>query len=226
MEFKTAGFVLKKQNFGEADRILRILSRDFGVISVLAKGVKKTKSRKGGSLELFGETNLRLHRRSGELFLLTDASPISAFESKSLSVLRAAFAASELILNLAPPEKALPRIYQIFQDFVMLLPTVNPRDISRVNSVTKSKLQLIKIAFFAKILAILGFFAIGENQAVREKKFFRFLLENDLATILRLETDPEIFTTAEKSLLEISENAAEKNSRVDSATRNWDKIGA
>lgn len=183
------------------------------MISILAKGVKKTKSRKGGSLELFGETNLRLHRRSGELFLLTDASPISAFESKSLSVLRAAFAASELILNLAPPEKALPRIYQIFRDFVALLPTTE-------------KIQILKIAFFAKVLAILGFFAIGENQAVREKKFFRFLLENDLGTILRLETDLEIFTAAEKSLLEISENAAEKNSRVDSATRNWDKIGA
>lgn len=212
-EFRTAGFVLKKQNFGEADRILRIFSQDFGLISVLAKGVKKTKSRKGGSLEIFSETNLRLHRRSGELFLLTDASSISAFESKDLSVLRAAFAASELILNLAPPEKPLPRIYQIFQNFVAILPTTE-------------KVQILKIAFFAKVLAILGFFAVNENQAVREKKFFRFLLANDFATILRLETDPQIFTAAEKSLLEIFENSSEKTSRVSSATENWDKLRA
>ncbi len=210
-EFRTAGFVLKKQNFGEADRILKIFSAEFGIISVLAKGVKKTKSRRGGALELFGETNFRLHRRSGELFLLTETSPISAFESRNLAVLRAAFSAGELILNLAPPEKSLPRIYQIFQNFLKILPTT-------------PKIQILKIAFFAKVLSIFGFFAIDKKAEIREKKFFRFLLENNFTAILRLENDPKLFTAAEKLLLEIFENAAEKTSRVNSSTRNWDKI--
>jgi hypothetical protein len=211
VEFRTAGFVLKKQNFGEADRILKVFSKDFGLISVLAKGVKKTKSRKGGSLEIFGETNFRLHRKSGELFLLTDASPISAFESIDLSVLRAAFAASELILNLAPPEKELPRIYKIFQDFIAILPK-------------SEKVQILKITFFAKVLAIFGFFAIEENREIREKKFFKFLLQNDFEKILKLETDSKLFVSTEKYLIELFENSAERNSRVNLATQNWDKI--
>jgi len=201
---------LKKQNFGEADRILKIFSAEFGVISALAKGVKKTKSRRAGALELFGETNFRLHRRSGELFLVTDTASISAFESQNLAVLRAAFSAGELILNLAPPEKSLPRIYQIFQNFLVILPTTD-------------KIQILKIAFFAKILSIFGFFSATEKLGIREKKFFRFLLENNFPAILRLENDSRLFNSAEKLLLEIFENAAEKTSRVNSSTQNWVK---
>lgn len=213
MELKTAGFVLKKQNFGEADRILKIFSKDFGMISALAKGVKKTKSRKSGALEIFNESNFRLHRKNGELFLITDASPISAFESHDLAILRAAFSASELILNLAPLEKPLPRIYKITQNFLAILPTTK-------------KVQILKIAFFAKVLAILGFFAIEEKGAIREKKFFRFLLENDFAEILRLEKDSKLFNYTENLLLEVFENVTDKNSRVAISTQNWDKIGS
>ncbi|MFH0834013.1 MAG: DNA repair protein RecO [Patescibacteria group bacterium] len=225
MESKTPGFVLKKQNFGEADRILRIFSAEFGLISVLAKGVKKTKSRKAGSLELFGETNFRLHRRGGELFLVTETNPISAFESKDLAVLQIAFAAGELLLQLAPPEKPLPKVYKIFQDFVTLLPIVNPRDISGVNSVIKPKLQLLKIAFFAKVLAILGFLPQLEQFKIREQKLFKFLLENDFPRILQLENDAQLFTWAEKFLVQLLENSAEKTSRVAAATQNWVKSG-
>lgn len=210
-EFRTTGFVLKKQNFGEADRILKIFSKEFGLISVLAKGVKKTKSRKSGSLEIFGESNFRLYRRASELFLLTDVSPISAFQSKDLVILRVAFSVGELVLNLAPPEKSLPQIYKIFQNFLVILPTTK-------------KTQVLKIAFFTKVLAIFGFFAIAEKSTTREKKFFRFLLRNDFPKIICLENDLKIFNSAEKLLLKIFENSSEKNSQVAISTQNWDKI--
>ena len=58
MTFKTKGIVLKRTNFGEADRILTILTRDRGKIKVIAKGVRKIKSKLAGSLELFCLTDL------------------------------------------------------------------------------------------------------------------------------------------------------------------------
>ncbi|MFH0776324.1 MAG: DNA repair protein RecO [Patescibacteria group bacterium] len=219
MESKTPGFVLKKQNFGEADRILRVFSAEFGLISVLAKGVKKTKSRKAGSLELFGETNFRLHRRLGELFLVTETNPISAFESKDLAVLKIAFAAGELLLQLAPPEKPLPKIYKIFKNFLTIV--VNPPVNWGVNRATTSKLQLLKIAFFAKVLAILGFLPNLEQFKIREQKLLKFLLENDFPRILQLENNAQLFTWAEKFLVQLLENSAEKFSRVAAATQNW-----
>jgi DNA repair protein RecO len=208
MESKTFGIVLKKQNFGEADRILRIFTQELGVISAIAKGVKKITSKKGGCLELFCESNLRLYRRKGDLFLITDAAAKSNFESKDLEVLKIAYAASELLLNIAPPEKKLPKIYKIFADFLVLLPTTK-------------KLQLLKIAFFAKTLNIFGFLEDSENMPERERKFFKFILNSDFTEILKLAADPEIFQAAENKLLQILENESEKLSKVSAATHDW-----
>jgi DNA repair protein RecO (recombination protein O) len=208
MESKTPGIVLKKQNFGEADRILRIFTSELGVISAIAKGVKKITSKKGGCLELFCESNLRLYRRKGDLFLITDAATKKNFDSKDLEVLKTAYAASELLLNISPPEKELPKIYKIFSDFLALLPTTK-------------KLQLLKIAFFAKTLNIFGFLEDSANMPERERKFFKFILNSDFTEILKLAADPEIFRAAENKLAEILENVSEKISKVSAATHDW-----
>lgn len=49
----TTGIVLKRINFGEADRIITIITPDNGKISLMAKGVRKVKSKLAGGIELF-----------------------------------------------------------------------------------------------------------------------------------------------------------------------------
>lgn len=49
--FSVIAIVLKRVNIGEADRIINLLTRDFGKISVVAKGVRKMKSSKRAFLE-------------------------------------------------------------------------------------------------------------------------------------------------------------------------------
>ena len=43
---KLQGFVLKRTNYGEADKILTVFTKERGKIKVLAKGVRKIKSRR------------------------------------------------------------------------------------------------------------------------------------------------------------------------------------
>ena len=50
-QYKTDGIVLDGKKFGEADRILHILTKDRGKISAIAKGVRKGTSKFSGSLE-------------------------------------------------------------------------------------------------------------------------------------------------------------------------------
>src|SRR5688572_16598982 len=50
--------VLKRLNFGEADRILTLFSRHRGKFSAIAKGVRKTTSRKAPHVELFSHAKL------------------------------------------------------------------------------------------------------------------------------------------------------------------------
>jgi DNA repair protein RecO (recombination protein O) len=58
--YQTTGIIIGRTNFGEADRIVRILTPDRGKVSAVAKGVRRVKSRLGGHLELFGEADLML----------------------------------------------------------------------------------------------------------------------------------------------------------------------
>ena len=49
--YKSKGIVLRSIRYGEADRILDLYTRDSGLISAIAKGIRRTKSRFGGRLE-------------------------------------------------------------------------------------------------------------------------------------------------------------------------------
>ena len=55
------GIVLRSYPFGEADRVVVLLSPNHGKIRTVAKGVRKTKSRFGGRLEPFTHVDLVLY---------------------------------------------------------------------------------------------------------------------------------------------------------------------
>lgn len=55
------GIVLRSYPFGDADRVVVLLSPNHGKIRTVAKGVRKTKSRFGGRLEPFSHVDLVLY---------------------------------------------------------------------------------------------------------------------------------------------------------------------
>lgn len=54
----TTGIVLTRTDFGEADRIVTVLTPDRGKLRLMAKGVRKIKSRLAGGIELFSVSQL------------------------------------------------------------------------------------------------------------------------------------------------------------------------
>ena len=71
-EVKTLGFVLRRTNYGEADRILNLITPQ-GKISAIAKGVRKPKSKLAGGVEMFSKIELCIHFGRGELGIVTSA---------------------------------------------------------------------------------------------------------------------------------------------------------
>lgn len=51
--YRVEAIVLKRRDYGEADRLLTVFTPDRGKLVLLAKGVRKTLSRKAGHVELF-----------------------------------------------------------------------------------------------------------------------------------------------------------------------------
>lgn len=70
--YKTKGIIIGRTNYGEADRILTIMSSEHGKIRAIAKGVRKIKSRSGGHVELFGVVDFILANGRG-LNIVTSA---------------------------------------------------------------------------------------------------------------------------------------------------------
>lgn len=58
--YRTHAIVLRRRDYGDADRVLTIFTPEKGRIEVIAKGVRKTSSRKAGHLEPFAHTSLQL----------------------------------------------------------------------------------------------------------------------------------------------------------------------
>lgn len=69
---RTRAIVLRRTNYGEADRIIQLLT-PLGRQSVMARGVRKEKSRLAGGIELFAVTDVVIGEGKGELGILTSA---------------------------------------------------------------------------------------------------------------------------------------------------------
>lgn len=69
---RTRAIVLRRTNYGEADRILQLLTPD-GKKSVMARGVRREKSKLAGGIELFAVSDIVITKGRGELGILTSA---------------------------------------------------------------------------------------------------------------------------------------------------------
>ncbi len=76
--YHTQAIVLGHSEYGEADRILKLFTREKGRISAIAKGVRKIRSRKAGHLEPFTLANLML-AKGRNLDIVTQAETVNAF---------------------------------------------------------------------------------------------------------------------------------------------------
>ncbi|HSX31780.1 MAG TPA: DNA repair protein RecO [Candidatus Saccharimonadales bacterium] len=62
----TEGIILSRTDYGEADRILTVLTPDYGKLRLMAKGVRRVKSKLAGGIELFSVSSITFVRsRSG-----------------------------------------------------------------------------------------------------------------------------------------------------------------
>ena len=71
-DLKTTGIVLRRTNYGEADRILNLIT-PLGKVSAIAKGVRKERSKLAGNIEMFSLTDYVIHFKNGEMGVITSA---------------------------------------------------------------------------------------------------------------------------------------------------------
>jgi len=66
-QLRTKAIVLKRIDYGEADRIMTLLTSDYGKIRVMARGARKQKSKLAGGIELFSVSDMHFIKGRGEI---------------------------------------------------------------------------------------------------------------------------------------------------------------
>jgi DNA repair protein RecO (recombination protein O) len=96
--YRSEAIVLRRSDFGEADRMLTLYSKEFGKIRALAKGARKPQTRKTGHVELFMRT-MFMFARGKNIDLITQAELIEPYQDLRHDLVRTTYAsyAVELI---------------------------------------------------------------------------------------------------------------------------------
>lgn len=117
--YKTEAIILSRRNFGEADRLLTVFSKHYGRIKVLAKGVRKVTSRKGGSLELFNHVSLVL-AKGKNLDIITEVEVRNSFRGwhQNLTRVGVAYYLAELVNRLTPEGQRNQLVFSCLGDFL------------------------------------------------------------------------------------------------------------
>lgn len=112
--YRVGGVVIKRKDIGEADRLLTLFTKRYGKIRVVAKGVRRIKSRRGGHVELFNHVALYLHK--GRQFdIVTEAQAVDTHLRirKNLDLIGLAYYVCELIDGLCAEHQPHPRVYEL-----------------------------------------------------------------------------------------------------------------
>lgn len=78
-QLHTKGIVLTRTDYGEADRIITFLTPDHGKVRVIAKGVRRQKSKLAGGIELFSESDITFIMGKSGLHTLVSTRLITHF---------------------------------------------------------------------------------------------------------------------------------------------------
>lgn len=127
--------ILRYTNYGEADRIVSLLTKEHGVCSAFARNARNSRRRFGGALQPFNRIRVlwQPRRRGGmaqlaEIELLESATPLVA----DLGVLSLAAYGCELVAVLLPEEQPFADVYLIVAAFLSHLPHAQSLAVSRL----------------------------------------------------------------------------------------------
>jgi DNA repair protein RecO (recombination protein O) len=147
--YKATGINLKAQALGESDKIVTILTQEFGLIRAVATGVRKQNSSLGGRMGMFVINEL-LISQGRNLDRITQAETIKTYPglSKDLGKLAASQYLAEIVLCQALSELPQTELYELFNE-----------RLQRLNDIPKTEIKCV-VAYLVQgvfqLLALAG----------------------------------------------------------------------
>lgn len=159
--------VLKTYNVGEADRYCILFTRERGRMAVRARGVRKLKSRKGGSLIPYQLVTVEVRESAAGLEAVS-ASPTSEQQHMGLQAFADASQGFEVLLRLTQDDEPLPAVFSASISFLHACDQSIPH---------------ASLAYTFRLLSLLGF--LPDTEKIME----RFTLNDAEQQFLQMARD-------------------------------------
>ncbi len=173
--YKTRAVILKSYNLGESDKIIKLFSKDSGLISAVAKGARKIKSKFGGRLELFNFVDLELST-GRSLDIINQAEILKSFKNIPLDFNKFIFCQliSEIVLktHFASTE-ASPVLFKLIY--------ICFDEIDKFPAEEVYQFKKISIFFMAKFLKITGYAPLISSCCKCGTNFFKLYNDKDIS---------------------------------------------
>ncbi len=165
--FKTAAIVLRRQDYGEADRLLTLFTPEHGKLHVIAKGVNKPAGRKTGHVELFTRSTM-LIQRGREIHVVSQAEMVEPFLPLQENLERGAYAhyVAELLDHFTELEEQNTALFRLLDAALgwLSLPEVDLRLAARYY-----ELHLLQLVGFQPSLFTC---AVGQEDITAQDQYF------------------------------------------------------
>lgn len=145
MLLTTEGVVIREKQVGETDKFIDVLTRDYGILEISVKGVRKVTSKSASSTQLFAYAVFCVQKR-GERFYLNSCEPKHIFYDLRLDINKFALASyfSEILQFSVTSNEPAEDILRLFLNSLHFLTQGD------------KSLSLIKSIFEFRILADIG----------------------------------------------------------------------
>ena len=185
-DLKTRAYVLKRTNYAEADRILNVIT-PVGKIAVMAKGVRKARSKMAGAIEMFTLVELNLHFGKSEMAVLTGAKMLR-FYPEILKDFDKMELASEILKKISRASENIDSA-----DFFMIVD-------SCLNAINDgANLDLVETWFLMRLAKAMGeqinlYYDKNGEKLAEDKKY----IWNEMDKVLEVQENAEIDANAIK----------------------------
>jgi DNA repair protein RecO (recombination protein O) len=113
---QTRGIVLSRTDYGEADRIVTMLTPEQGKLRLMARGVRKPKSKLAGGIELFSTTDISYLPGRGEIGTLISARLIKYYSTIVQDITRVQLGYDLIkMLHRATEDRLEPEYYDLLE---------------------------------------------------------------------------------------------------------------
>jgi DNA repair protein RecO (recombination protein O) len=125
--YKADALVIRSREYGEADRLITLFSREYGKLEAIAKGVRKPKSTQRGGTQLFTYGEFLLYRGK-TLDTVNQAQPRESFSHlwNDFDRTIAASGIAELLDISTTREQPEPELFTLTLSFLFLLKYLDP----------------------------------------------------------------------------------------------------